>query len=528
MIDKQYIAGHFDANAPRRPLWFQRNRLYSQQIVDACRPFLNENSRVLELGCSTGDLLNSLNPGFGVGVDISKRSIALAEQHYPHLNWVCADVESLPDSAPFDAPFDLIVMSDLASYLNDVQQTLEDLRAKTHEGTRLVLSHWNWLWSPALRIGEQLGLKAPDLNARYNWISLSAMRAFLELAGYEVVMVRPGLLFPYQIPLVSSVINSFSYAPLLERATLLHTVVARVKPIVTPKLVSVTVVIPTRNEVDNIQAAVERTPEMGTHTELLFIDGNSTDGTIEEIARQIKANPDRDIKFMPQVPPASPDSDTPPNLMLKLGKGDAVRKAFDAASGDLLMILDSDLTVPPEELPRFYDALMTGQGRFANGTRMIYPQEAGAMPLPNKFGNVFFSLLFSWLLDQQITDTLCGTKALLKEDYRKIAENRSYFGDFDPFGDFDLLFGAVKQDMPIIEVPVHYKARTFGDSKVRVTMHGPLLIRMSLIAFKRFKLQPLIPRLKAQPPERTALLLAGAVIILYVLSKVLGTRKPRR
>lgn len=493
MINKEQITKHFDQNAFQRPSWFHRNRLYSNQIIEVCRPFINANSRILELGCSTGDLLNLLNPGFGVGVDISQRSITLAQEHYPHLTWICADAENLPETTPFDEPFDLIVMSDLVSYLSDIQQSLEDLHSISHSGTRIIISHWNWLWSPALRIAEYLNIKAPDLEARYNWISLSAITSFLELSGYEVVLVRPGLLFPYQLPLFSQLINTLSYAPLLDRATLLHTVVARVKPpSKLTKSPSVTVVIPTRNEVKNIQAAVERTPEMGEHTELLFIDGNSTDGTVEEIHRQIQAHPDRDIKFMPQISMTSSDSNTPPDLMLKLGKGDAVRKAFEQATGEILMILDSDLTVPPEELPRFYEALVTGKGSFANGTRLIYPQEEGAMPMLNKLGNVVFSLLFSWLLDQPVTDTLCGTKAISKEDYQKIAENRSYFGDFDPFGDFDLLFGAVRQGLQIVEIPVHYKSRTYGDSKVRVHMHGPLLLRMSLIAFIRFKLQPLV------------------------------------
>ena len=253
-----------------------------------------------------------------------------------------------------------------------------------------------------------------------------------------------------------------------------------------------TVVIPTRNEVGNIEDAVLRTPNMGTHTELLFIDGNSTDGTIEKIHEMIAKYPDRDIKFLPQVDRPDEESDTPPDLMLKLGKGHAVRKAFDHAEGDILMILDSDLTVPPEELPKFYEAIVTERGRFINGTRFVYAQEAQAMRLLNRLGNVGFSLIFSWLLDQRISDTLCGTKVLLRTDYHWIRANRSYFGDFDPFGDFDLLFGAARLGLPIMEVPIRYRARTYGDSKVRVGQHGSLLVQMSLIGFLRFKLQPLL------------------------------------
>jgi glycosyltransferase involved in cell wall biosynthesis len=217
--------------------------------------------------------------------------------------------------------------------------------------------------------------------------------------------------------------------------------------------------------------------------------------------------------------------------MLKLGKGDAIRKAFEAASGDILMILDSDLTVPPEELPRFYEALITGKGRFINGTRLVYPQEREAMPIPNHLGNVFFGLMFTWLLGQRISDTLCGTKALYKKDYEAIAANRSYFGDFDPFGDFDLLFGAAWLGLPITDLPVHYCARTYGDSKVRVGLHGPLLGRMSLIAFQRFKAQPLLSGIRQRKlvggiPTRGSSrlfslgilgLLVGAIAMLWIV-----------
>jgi SAM-dependent methyltransferase/glycosyltransferase involved in cell wall biosynthesis len=493
MIEKQRMIAHFDRIAPERPGWYRRNRMYGDQIVEICRPFLNPDSRVLELGCSTGDLLNQLKPGYGVGVDISPRSIEIARAQYPHLRFVVADAENLPEGAEFDHSFDVIIMSDLVGYVEDVQGLLEKLKPLTHPATRLIITHWNWLWKPILSIAEGLKLKAPDLNMRHNWISPVSLGEFLRLANYDVVQVSSGLLLPYDIPVFTPTVNSLSYAPLLNRFALLRAVVARPGRLPeSEKPRSVTVVIPTRNEAGNIEAAVKRTPEMGSHTELLFIDGNSTDGTVEKIHEMIAAYPERDIKFMPQVPPADPDAATPPNLMLKLGKGDAVRKAFAAAKGDIVMILDSDLTMPPEELPRFYDALVTGKGRFINGTRLIYPQEQESMPLLNKIGNVFFSILFTWLLDQQITDTLCGTKALWKSDYDQIAANRAYFGDFDPFGDFDLLFGAARLGLPIVEVPVHYGARTYGDSKVRVGLHGPLLGRMAWIAFKRFKLQPLL------------------------------------
>jgi len=493
MIDKQAIVQHFDRVAPSRPMWFARNYTYHNQIIQACRPFLNPHSRVLELGCSTGDLLAALKPGYGVGVDFSPVSIEIAKQNHPDLEWICADVEHLPHVAPLEEPFDLIIMADLIGYLDDIQQTLEDIHHLMHERTRVVISLWNWLWQPMLAVAERLHFKNVDSHIRQSWLSRTPIRNFLDLSGYETVSVLPGVLVPYAIPIISPLVNTLSYAPLVNRLTLLTTVVARpVMDAPEPSPTSVTVVIPTRNEVENIEALVQRVPDMGSHTELLFVDGNSTDGTIEKIHEQIAAHPERDIKFMSQVPPKSQEADAPPDMMLKLGKGDAVRKGFAAANGDIVMILDSDISVPPEELTRFYRALMTGKARMVNGTRFTYEQEEGAMHRVNYLGNVFFSTTFSWLLGQRITDTLCGTKALYKRDYEEIAANRAYFGDFDPFGDFDLLFGAARLKYRIKDVAVHYKARTYGQSKVRVGIHGPLLLQMGLFALWQLKIRPLI------------------------------------
>ncbi len=490
MINKQQIAHYFDTHAPERMMWFRKNHLYHEQVLNVCRLFINEDSRVLELGCSTGGLLASLGIRHGVGVDISPVSIKIAQQNFPDLTWICADVEDLPDHAALAQPFDLIIIEDLLSYLNDIEQFLRKIRKLTHANTRLVISTWNQLWSPILQVGEKLRLKSPSVALKDNWLSPSAIETFLDLTHYQVLKIFPGLLLPYTIPLVTPLVNMLSYAPVIERLTLLSTLVALPRQAAEETAQhSVSVIIPTRNEVQNIAALVERTPRMGSHTEIIFVDGNSTDGTVEAIQHQIKAHPQKDIKFMPQVP--AMESDTPPNLMLKLGKGDAVRKGFEKASGDIVMILDSDLSVMPEDLPKFYEVLATGKADFANGTRFIYRQEYGAMRTLNRLGNIFFSLLFSWLLGQRITDTLCGTKALYKRDYQRVAANRHQFGEFDPFGDFDLLFNAAWLKLRITDVPVRYLARTYGESKVRVGKHGQLLIRMSLIAFWHFKLKKL-------------------------------------
>ncbi|HNS91113.1 MAG TPA: glycosyltransferase family 2 protein, partial [Deltaproteobacteria bacterium] len=232
------------------------------------------------------------------------------------------------------------------------------------------------------------------------------------------------------------------------------------------------VVVPARNEEGNIEEIFRRTPEMGAGTELIFVEGGSGDDTCGAIERAMKAHPQRRSSFLRQT---------------GTGKGDAVRLGFAHATGDILMILDADMTVPPEDLPRFYDAIVSGRGEFINGVRLVYPMEKQAMRYLNLVGNKFFSLAFSWLLGQPVKDTLCGTKVLSRENYERIAANRSYFGDFDPFGDFDLLFGAAKQNLKIVEMPVRYRQRLYGDTNIDRWRHGVILLRMVLFAMRRIK-----------------------------------------
>jgi glycosyltransferase involved in cell wall biosynthesis len=242
----------------------------------------------------------------------------------------------------------------------------------------------------------------------------------------------------------------------------------------------VSVIIPARNESGNIKAIFERTPQMGRETELIFVEGHSKDDTYAAIEREMAAHRFDDAQHTPSTP----------SLLLRqtgIGKADAVRLGFANAKGGVLMILDADLTVPPEDLPRFYEALVSGKGEFINGVRLVYPMEKEAMRTLNFLGNKFFSLAFSWLLGQPIKDTLCGTKVLWKRDYELIAANRSYFGDFDPFGDYDLLFGAAKLNRKIVDLPIRYRERTYGSTNISRWKHGLLLLRMVAFAARRIK-----------------------------------------
>ncbi len=501
---------HFDALAPERDRWRARSAHYHRAIAALCRRHVAPGSRVLELGCGTGDLLAALDPDpeGSLGVDLSAAMVARARERHPELRFERADAESL---ALPGRTFDAIVASDLVGHLEDIYATLRGLRALCHARTRLVVTYHNFLWEGALSAAESLGLKMaqPDLN----WLGMQDLENLLRLSGFALAARGRELLVPVRVPIVAGVLNAIApRTPVLRHFCLVQYAVAELEPAAGERRVgaraeetegraprrespvpreppSVSVVIPCRNEAGNVDAAVERLPEMGRSTEILFVDGHSTDGTVERIEQAIaRCRGRRDIRLIHQTPRGEVGTSTEdPDRMLRLGKGDAVRKGFAAAKGDVVMILDADLTVAPEDLPRFVEVLAEGRARFVNGSRLVYPMEQESMRFFNLCGNKAFSLAFTWLLGQPIKDTLCGTKALFREDYERLAAGRAYFGDFDPFGDFDLLFGAARLRLPIVDMPVRYARRTAGVSKVRLVSHGFLLVRMAGIAFRKFK-----------------------------------------
>ncbi|RJR32902.1 MAG: glycosyltransferase [Desulfobacteraceae bacterium] len=462
------IATRFDDLAGCRDQWIARNRYYYDDQKRYFRFLVPENVSVIELGCGTGDLLSGLKPSRGLGVDISPEMVSVAARKYPELEFRQADLENI-DS--WEETFDYIILADVVGHLQDIEESFRRLRSFCRPGTRVIVSYYNFLWEPLLKMGERVGLKMPQEHQ--NWLSTEDICNVLALAHYEVVKTESRLLLPKYVPLIGNVINRY-IAPLpgIRRLCLSKYIVARPLELRGKKSYGTSIVIPCRNEKGNIEAAVRRIPPFGAGQEILFVEGGSTDGTGEEIERVIKEYPQKDIKLLIQD---------------GRGKGDAVRKGFASARGEILMILDADLTVPPEDLPKFYRALADDLGEFINGCRLVYPMEKQAMRFLNLLGNKFFSMMFTWILNQRFKDTLCGTKALFKEDYEKIRANRSYFGEFDPFGDYDLIFGAIKQNLKVVEVPIRYRDRTYGSTNIRRFRHGWLLLKMTLFAYRKIK-----------------------------------------
>jgi len=463
---QQIILDYFENIAPSRDKWKKRNRFYQKTIEQQFAFIIPEGSTVLELGCATGDLLNAVKPGKGIGVDFSGKVLEIARRKYPHLEFHQADaIEFSPNTS-----IDYIIVSDLISSLWDIQAFFRKVRTYVTPRTKIIISSYSYIWEPVLKLGETLGLKAKQ--PLQNWLSIKDIENVLHLENFEIIKVEKKLLFPKYIPLFNVLVNKFlANLPGINSLNLINFITAR--PVYSePKEFSVSIVVPARNEKGNIENAIRQTPGFGSHQEFIFIEGFSDDGTYEEMLRVKNAYPEPYIKMIKQN---------------RKRKGNAVREAFDVASGDILMILDADLTTPPEDMPKFYDALRNNKGEFINGCRLVYPMEKEAMRFLNFLANKFFGWFFSFLLGQRMKDTLCGTKVLFKNDYQKIIANRSYFGDFDPFGDFDLLFGAAKLNLKIAEVIVHYRDREYGSTQISRFSHGWLLIKMSLFAARKIK-----------------------------------------
>ncbi len=469
MTTKEKIRKRFDLLAEKRQYWRNRNRYYYDNQEKHFRFLVPEGLSILELGCGTGDLIDALRPKRGVGIDFSSEMVRIARERYPNIEFRMADMEKIEG---WEETFDVLIISDVVGHLMDIEETLRQLHIFCRPDTRIIISYYNFLWEPVLKMGEMLGLKMPQHYQ--NWLSSSDICNLLSLAHFQVIKLEFCLLVPKRIPWFSNFINRyFASLPGLRRLCLCQYIVAR--PIRQKEKIefSTTILVPCKNEKGNIEAAVKRIPPFGQHQEIIFVDGHSTDGTQEEVNRIIKTYPEKDIRLMVQ------DGQ---------GKGDAVRKGFAVAKGDILMILDADLTVPPEDLPKFYMALAEDHGEFINGCRLVYPMEKQAMRLLNYLGNKFFSIMFTWILNQRFKDTLCGTKSIFKKDYEKIKANRSYFGDFDPFGDFDLIFGAVKQNLKVVEVPIRYRERTYGKTNISRFRHGWLLMKITIFAYKKIKI----------------------------------------
>ncbi len=447
---------------------------YWNEISTYCNYFSHEDSSVLEIGCGNGDLLAKIAGSKKVGIDFSEEYInwAKEKQSGKNIDFHVMDANNIT----FTEKFDLIIISNLIGFVDDIENVFEQVKKVCHPNTKVIVQYYNSLWEPLISFAELCGLKKK--TPLQNWLNSRDINNLLYVSGFDVYRNTKRLIFPFYIPILSIIFNRYlAKFPIFRFFSL--NLYSFAKPLpesneaAYKEKYSTTVVIPARNESGNIENAILRLPKFGKHVEIIFIEGNSTDDTwtkIQEIQKKYAGT--HDIKIGQQK---------------GKGKADAVREGYKIATGDILMILDADLTVPPEDIPKFYDAIASGKGDFINGTRLVYPMDKEAMRFLNYLGNHFFSWAFTWLLEQRFKDTLCGTKVMFRTDYIKLTKNRKYFGEFDPFGDFDLLFGAHKLNLKIVEVPIRYRERTYGETNISRFKHGVILLRMCAFASRKCK-----------------------------------------
>lgn len=460
---------HYARVAPQRAEYVQRNAYYYNQVFRALRFIIPPGKRVMQVGCLTPDFLDVVSPSVGLGIDLCAKQVEICRQRFPHLQFLVHENYDISDQGTFD----YVLIADINDQVDPIA-ALRALASAMHEHTRVIVQNYNHLWEPIIRVTERWGLKFP--LPQQNWLSTGDIANILTLCDYEPLQVHHTVLMPKKLPLLSWMVNAFfARLPLMRHLNMIELTVARpLSRRMAPQDYLVSIVVPCRNEVGNVAAAVERIPNLGRHTEIIFCDDKSTDGTADEVRRMQRLYPDRDIKLLEG-----------PGICKALN----VRTGFDQAQGEILMILDADLTTMPEELSYFYDVIASGKAEFVNGSRLIFPMEGQAMRRMNIIGNRFFSVVFSFLLGQRVTDTLCGTKVMWRHHWPAIRALAGSWGTGDRWGDYDLLFGAAKLHLSLVDLPVHYQERFSGESKmVGRFRNAMIMLRMCWAAFLKFKL----------------------------------------
>lgn len=468
---KQAILDLAERLAGKRQSWIRRNAYFYGEEERYLRFLIPEGRSVLEIGCGTGGLLAALRPSRGVGIDFSAGMIDRARNAHPHLHFIHGDAEDPATVATIEGPFDVVLLVDTFGLLDDCQTFLLRLRPLLHAGSRIVIAHHNHLWEPVLRAAEALGLKMPQTEV--SWLSQRDIANLLDLADYDLVQADRRQLVPRRAFGLGQFLNRYiGTLPFVQRLAVRNYIVARPRMEPAPQPKSASVIVPCRNERGNIAELVSRLPSFAPNVEIIFVEGHSSDGTYEEVERIIAETPHRSIRVLRQP---------------GIGKADAVRAGMAIAQGEVVLILDADMTVAPEDMGKVYDLIATGRAEFVNGTRFVYPMAGGAMRFLNLLGNRAFSFLFSWLLNRRFTDTLCGTKALTKRHWDAILAGRGYFEVDDPFGDFDLILGAARLNLKTTEIPLRYVERRYGETQISRFRHGWYLLRMALAAYRRLK-----------------------------------------
>jgi SAM-dependent methyltransferase len=466
-VSRESTREYFERIAPVWDYWHRRNSFYHRKMTDLIRSMVAPGASVLELGCGTGDLLAALRPAAAIGLNVAEGMTALARKKHPEFQFETVEVDHAKIANGF--ALDYVVMNNMLDYVYDVWDLLESLRPAVADQTLLVMTTNNPLWGPVLRIASWIGQRLPD--SPRNFITNRDIRSVLELQGFDVVEEGLALPVPRRVPLLAPLLNTLvPEIPVVRYVSSIQYIAARLR--VPRPALSCSVVIPCHDEEDNIVECVRRVPSLGSAMEIIVVDDGSKDGTRRRVEELMRADP--------RVRLVAYDTNR--------GKANAVRAGFEAARGDVLMILDADMAVVPEELPKFLKPLQNGTADVVNGTRLVYPMHRRAMKFANFLGNKAFCFLVSWIVRQRVSDTLCGTKALLRSDYLRMPRSGR-----ERWGDFDLLFGAARLKLRIMEIPVHYQERPSGKSKMRALREVGLFLRTCWHGWRMLRFPDTVP-----------------------------------
>lgn len=462
-------AGATESPAARKLAWFRtRYRFYHERKREYVRFIIPPGESVLVLGCEDGELLAALQPSRGVGIDASSAYRDLARERFPEHEYL----ESLAAISSTRQTFEYVVIDDIAGESDDLFSLLQGIARLCTPTSRLVIVQHNYLWGPVFRLAEWLGIKRRERDQF--WLSIGDLRVFLDGAGFETINVTPKMFCPVRLLGLGPAINWVAgLVPFVHRLASMEILIARrVLHDRHPERKTASIILTVRDELGNIEPMVRQIPDVGAGTEIIFVEGHSTDGTRAEVERVAKQYPGKNVRLLVQD---------------GIGQGDAIHKGFSEASGDVIILLEADQTSPAEDVLKAFDIVAGGRADYVNGSRFIYPRGKGAMPLRKILGNWMFAIWFTWFLGQRTSDVLCGLKAIDRRQFQRLSKNWGSLGLFDPFGDFELIFGAARLGLKICEVPTRYTVRQYGEPKSRFLKHGWMLTRMALRATRVFK-----------------------------------------